>query len=136
MRKLMLFGVLVFSASLCQAGIFEIEMTGPGGHSNGNYGNVNAVHAGARAVLALEKAIPCAVPFDFKGGATVNAIAADVKFFLNTDPCMQEAQEVESLITQAVKQGASEENTFRAVKPGDMVRGFPAEIRFSVKQIR
>lgn len=53
MKKLLLIGLFGL-CSAANAAVFEVEMTGPGGHSNGNYGNVNAVHAGARAILALD----------------------------------------------------------------------------------
>lgn len=75
MNKLLAALVCAFAASAVSAATYEVFITGPGGHSNGSYGNTNAVHAGSRAVLELEKALPCAVITDFKGGATVNAIA-------------------------------------------------------------
>ena len=49
MKKLLLIGLFGL-CSAANAAVFEVEMTGPGGHSNGNYGNVNAVHAGAREI--------------------------------------------------------------------------------------
>ena len=134
MKKLLLIGLFGL-CSAANAAVFEVEMTGPGGHSNGNYGNVNAVHAGARAILALEKALPCASAYNFKGGATVNAIAGDTRFLVNTGVCKEDAAALQEKITAAVKQGADEENAFRPVKAGDLVKGFPAEIRFSVKQV-
>ena len=33
-----------------------VSIIGPGGHSNANYGNVNAVHAAARSIMLIEKA--------------------------------------------------------------------------------
>lgn len=69
----------------------------------------------------------------FKGGATVNAIAADAAFLVNTDGCGANALET---LTQAVKAGVDLENNFRGVKPGDMVRGFPADIKFSIKDLK
>ncbi|EJX08187.1 hypothetical protein EVA_03701, partial [gut metagenome] len=32
----------------------DVSIEGPGGHSNGNYGNVNALHAAARSIMAIE----------------------------------------------------------------------------------
>ncbi len=49
--------------------------------------------------------------------------------------CKEDAAALQEKITAAVKQGADEENAFRSVKAGDLVKGFPAEIRFSVKQV-
>ncbi len=45
-----------------------VSILGPGGHSNGNYGNVNAVHAAARSIMLIEKAAPDAVVSDIQGG--------------------------------------------------------------------
>ena len=107
--------------------------SGPGGHSNGSYGNTNAVHAGSRAVLELEKALPCAVITDFKGGATVNAIAGDAAFKVNTAMCKTPEVDNKALIEKAIKAGVDKENAFRGVKAGDLVKGFPAEIQFKIK---
>ena len=60
MKKVLLTLALGLAASVASATVYEVAITGPGGHSNGSYGNTNAVHAGARAVLAL--AIFAAVP--------------------------------------------------------------------------
>ena len=56
MNKLLAALVCAFAASAVSAATYEVFITGPGGHSNGSYGNTNAVHAGSRAVLELEKA--------------------------------------------------------------------------------
>ena len=50
-----------------------VSIIGPGGHSNGNYGNVNAVHAAARSIMLIEKAVPDAVVSDIQGGNSVNS---------------------------------------------------------------
>ena len=39
----------------------SVSIIGPGGHSNGDYGNVNAVHAAARSIMLIEKSVPDAV---------------------------------------------------------------------------
>ena len=80
MNKLLAALVCVLTASAVSAATYEVSITGPGGHSNGSYGNTNAVHAGSRAVLELEKALPCAVITDNKDGATENAIAGAAVF--------------------------------------------------------
>ncbi len=131
-KSLILIALGLFSAG-ASAATYEVSITGPGGHSNGNYGNTNAVHAGSRAVLQIEKLLPCASMSSFKGGATVNAIAADATFLVNIDGCGANALET---LTQAVKVGVDLENNFRGVKPGDMVRGFPADIKFSIKELK
>ena len=58
----------------------SVSVIGPGGHSNGSYGQTNALHAPARGILNIEKAVPTAVISGFNGGATVNAIEADARF--------------------------------------------------------
>ena len=63
--------------------VMTVDLQGPGGHSYRRYGNTNAVHAAARAISAIQAAIPdqrqCVV-FNFNGGATVNAIASNSSF--------------------------------------------------------
>ena len=118
---------------MASATVYEVAITGPGGHSNGSYGNTNAVHAGARAVLALEKLLPCADVSDFRGGASVNAIAADAHFVVDTAKCSMSKAKTKELVTKAVKAGADAENAFRGVKAGDLVKGFPADITFQIR---
>src|ERR1051325_992883 len=62
-----------------QSGAVRLEFQGPGGHSYGAYGRVSALHAAARAVLLIQKALP---PGSYQitnltGGNSVNAIASD-----------------------------------------------------------
>lgn len=129
MNKLLAALVCAFAASAVSAATYEVFITGPGGHSNGSYGNTNAVHAGSRAVLELEKALPCAVITDFKGGATVG----DAAFKVNTAMCKTPEVDNKALIEKAIKAGVDKENAFRGVKAGDLVKGFPAEIQFKIK---
>lgn len=76
-----LFLMLLLSGSaLAATQTLEVSLRGPGGHSNGNYGNTNAVHAAARSVMEIEKALPDAVIANLNGGSTVNAIAASASF--------------------------------------------------------
>ena len=133
MKKVLLTLVLGLAASVASATVYEVAITGPGGHSNGSYGNTNAVHAGARAVLALEKLLPCADVSDFRGGASVNAIAADAHFVVDTAKCSMGKAKTKELVTKAVKAGADAENAFRGVKAGDLVKGFPADITFKIR---
>ena len=125
MNKLLAALVCAFAASAVSAATYEVFITGPG--------NTNAVHAGSRAVLELEKALPCAVITDFKGGATVNAIAGDAAFKVNTAMCKTPEVDNKALIEKAIKAGVDKENAFRGVKAGDLVKGFPAEIQFKIK---
>ena len=41
-----------------QSGNVRVEFQGPGGHSSGAYGRVSALHAAARAVILIQKALP------------------------------------------------------------------------------
>lgn len=133
MKKVLIAVTLGFFISSVSAAVYEVSVTGPGGHSNGSYGNTNAVHAGSRMILELEKTLPCAVVTDFQGGATVNAIAADAHFRIHTQMCKTPEKENLKAIEKALTVGRDKENQFRGVKPGDMVRGFPADIKFTVK---
>src|SRR6188472_4605464 len=62
-----------------QTGQLRIEFQGPGGHSFGAYGRVSALHAAARAVILMQKALPAGSYqiLNLTGGNSVNAIASD-----------------------------------------------------------
>lgn len=129
-----------FAASVAMAdvsSVLAVDIQGPGGHSNGAYGNTNAVHAGARAIMEIEKAIPsqkqCVVS-GFSGGVSVNAIAADghFKVSLNAKDEKEMAQ-LKQKVEAAVKKGVDAENAFRSVKPGQLTGGVPAEVRYTIK---
>lgn len=119
------------SGAALAATTYTVTIEGPGGHSNGDYGNVNAVHAGARAVTALGQALPDAVIASMKGGATVNAIAADCTFTVTVADDKTAA--AKPVIEKTVSEAIAAENAFRGVKKGDLVRGAPAEVRATVK---
>lgn len=119
------------SGAVLAATTYTVTIEGPGGHSNGDYGNVNAVHAGARAVTALGQALPDAVIASMKGGATVNAIAADCTFTVTVAD--DKAAAAKPVIEKTVSEAIAAENAFRGVKKGDLVRGAPAEVRATVK---
>lgn len=119
------------SSAALAATTYTVTIEGPGGHSNGDYGNVNAVHAGARAVTALGQALPDAVIASMKGGATVNAIAADCTFTVTVAD--DKAAATKPVIEKTVSEAIAAENAFRGVKKGDLVRGAPAEVSATVK---
>src|SRR5690349_22126386 len=62
-----------------QSGNLRIEFQGPGGHSSGAYGRVSALHAAARAVILIQKALPAGSYqiTNLTGGNSVNSIASD-----------------------------------------------------------
>ena len=119
------------SGAALAATTYTVTIEDPGGHSNGDYGNVNAVHAGARAVTALGQTLPDAVIASMKGGATVNAIAADCTFTVTVAD--DKAAAAKPVIEKTVAEAIAAENAFRGVKKGDLVRGAPAEVRATVK---
>ena len=134
MKKVIFALALGLASAMASAAVYEVAITGPGGHSNGSYGNTNAVHAGARAILALEKALPCADVANFHGGASVNAIAADAHFTGDTARCTKlSAAKAKAAVEKAIKAGADAENAFRGVKKGDLTKGFPADITYEIK---
>ena len=62
-----------------QLGNLRVEFQGPGGHSSGAYGRVSALHAAARAVILMQKALPAGSfqILNLTGGNSVNSIASD-----------------------------------------------------------
>jgi len=73
----------------------RITVTGPGGHSWGDFGNPNAIHAAGRLIEALDRIPLTQTPKTtlnvgtISGGISINSIAPDVTFDLDlrsTDP--------------------------------------------------
>jgi metal-dependent amidase/aminoacylase/carboxypeptidase family protein len=124
------------TVSAQQSGNLRIEFQGPGGHSSGAYGRVNAVHAAARAVILMQKALPAGsyVITNLTGGNSVNSIASDGLIELRLTAASAAAyKELVAAVTKAAADGAAAENAFRGVKPGDLTAGAPATIRSFVK---
>ncbi|HZI60736.1 MAG TPA: M20/M25/M40 family metallo-hydrolase [Pyrinomonadaceae bacterium] len=103
---------------------YRVEITGPGGHSWGDFGLPNPVHALSRAVAKLSGyPLPREPRTTFnvgriEGGTSVNAIpekaAMDVDLRSGADV---ELRRLDSFFRRAVKQAADEENATR--RPGD-----------------
>ena len=110
-----------------------VSIIGPGGHSNGNYGNVNAVHAAARSIMLIEKSVPDAVVTAVTGGNSVNSIAAYANFrvLLEGDDAALKAKA--DKVKAAVEEGCKAENAFRGVKTGEVRDGLAADIRWTIK---
>lgn len=118
-----------------QTGNLRVEFQGPGGHSYGAYGRVSALHAAARAVMLIQKALPAGsyVITNLTGGNSVNAIASDGLIELKLTAANAAAyKELVAAVTKAAADGAAEENAFRGVKAGDLTSGAPATVRSTV----
>ena len=119
-----------------QSGNLRVEFQGPGGHSSGAYGRVSALHAAARAVILIQKALP-AGSFqitNLTGGNSVNSIASDGLIELKLSAANAAAyQKLVEAVTKAAADGAAAENAFRGVKAGDLTSGAPATVRSVVK---
>ena len=114
-----------------QSGGLRIDFQGPGGHSSGAYGRVSALHAAARAVILIQKALPAGSYqiTNLTGGNSVNSIASDGLIELKLTASSAAAyKELVALVTKAAA-----ENAFRGVKAGDLTAGAPATIRSIVK---
>jgi metal-dependent amidase/aminoacylase/carboxypeptidase family protein len=119
-----------------QSGNLRVEFQGPGGHSSGAYGRVSALHAAARAVLLIQKALPARSYqiTNLTGGNSVNSIASDGLIELKLTASNAAAyKDLVAAVTRAAAEGAAAENAFRGVKPGDLTAGAPAAVRSSVK---
>lgn len=111
----------------------SVSIIGPGGHSNGDYGNVNAVHAAARSIMLIEKAVPDAVVSDIQGGNSVNSIAASADFIVTITGDEASLKAQADKVKAAVEEGCKAENAFRGVKTGEVRNGVASDIRWSVK---
>lgn len=118
-----------------QSSNLRIEFQGPGGHSSGAYGRVSALHAAARAVILIQKALPAGSYqiLNLTGGNSVNSIASDglIEMKLNAGNA-NAYKELVAAVTKAAADGAAAENAFRGVKTGDLTAGAPATIRSKV----
>jgi metal-dependent amidase/aminoacylase/carboxypeptidase family protein len=115
-----------------QSGNVRIEFQGPGGHSSGAYGRVSALHAAARAVILIQKALPAGSYqiTNLTGGNSVNAIASDGLIELKLTAGNADAYKaLVTAVTTAAAEGAAAENAFRGVKAGDLTAGAPATVR-------
>jgi metal-dependent amidase/aminoacylase/carboxypeptidase family protein len=115
-----------------QSGGLKVEFQGPGGHSSGAYGRVSALHAAARAVILIQKALPAGSYqiTNLTGGNSVNSIASDGLIELKLNAANAAAyQALVAAVTKAAAEGAAAENAFRGVKPGDLTAGAPATVR-------
>ena len=121
------------ACSLAAGQTLGVSITGPGGHSNGDYGNVNAVHAAARSIMLSEKAVPDAVISDIQGGNSVNSIASSADFIVTItgDDASLKAQS--DKVTAAVEEGCKADNAIRGVTAGEVRNGVASDIRWSVK---
>ena len=121
-----------------QSGQLRVEFQGPGGHSSGAYGRVSALHAAARAVILIQKALPTGSYqiTNLTGGNSVNAIASDGLIELKLNAASAAAyKELVTAVTKAAAEGAAAENAFRGVKPGDLTAGAPATVRSKVSPL-
>ena len=118
-----------------KSGGVRVEFQGPGGHSFGAYGRVSALHAAARTVILLQKALPAGSYqiTNMTGGNSVNAIASDGLIELKLTAANAKAYDaLVAAVTKAAADGAAEENAFRGVKAGDLTAGAPATVRSKV----
>ena len=119
-----------------QSGKLRVEFQGPGGHSSGAYGRVSALHAAARAVILIQKALPSGSYqiTNLTGGNSVNSIASDGLIELKLSAANADAYKaLVTAVTKAAAEGADAENKFRGVKAGDLTSGAPATVRSFVK---
>ena len=126
------------SVSAQPSGGLRVEFQGPGGHSSGAYGRVSALHAAARAVILMQKALPAGSYqiTNLTGGNSVNSIASDGLIELKlTAPNAAAFQALVTAVTKAAAEGAAAENAFRSVKAGDLTAGAPATVRVIVKPV-
>src|SRR4029453_3043681 len=115
-----------------QSGNLRVEFQGPGGHSSGAYGRVSALHAAARAVILMQKALPAGSYqiTNLTGGNSVNSIASDGLIELKLPAANAAAYKaLVAAVTKAAAEAAAAENAFRGVKAGDLTSGAPATVR-------
>ncbi|MDR0587445.1 MAG: hypothetical protein LBG61_00495 [Burkholderiales bacterium] len=106
---------------------YTVAFQGPGGHSQGNYGRTNALHAAARAVVALENAGVDFYLKDIHGGNSVNAIASDG--YITVGLLKGDEAAFETAVKAAAEAGMNEENAFRNVSTDQIDNTLRVDIR-------
>jgi len=103
---------------------YRVTMTGPGGHSWGDFGTPNPVHALGRAISALVNyPLPKSPRTTFNvgkitGGESVNSIPSEATMEVDLRSSEEiELQRLDAYFRRAVLQAAEQENSSR--KPGD-----------------
>lgn len=118
-----------------------VSFQGPGGHSNGAYGNTNAVHAAGRGIQKIiDKTTALSTTgvsnniTGYNGGNSVNSIASDASYVIQLyAPSDETLASYKADIIAAINAGVDEENSFRNVIAGTtMTGGVPAWIRVQV----
>ena len=112
---------------------YRVELTGPGGHSWGDFGLPNPVHAIGRAISRLA-AYP--VPKDprttfnvgsIEGGTSVNAIPSRAAMEVDLRSAGEaQLRRLDSFFRRAIKEATDEENNRR--RPGDPVLQLHVEL--------
>ncbi len=102
-----------------------VGIEGPGGHSNGAFGNTSALHAAGNAITNMldgRGGLPAGASLNincFTGGNSVNSIAYNADFTVEACAAKEADMEaVKAYITENVKKGINEENAFRGIKEG------------------
>jgi len=103
---------------------YRVTMTGPGGHSWGDFGTPNPVHALGRAISSLVSyPLPKSPRTTFNigkiiGGESVNSIPSEATMEVDLRSSEEgELQRLDAYFRRAVLQAAEQENSSR--KPGD-----------------
>jgi tripeptide aminopeptidase len=100
---------------------YRVDLTGPGGHSYGNFGRPSPIHAAGRIIDRLaDLEVPANPKTTFNvgrisGGTAVNAIAEECSFEVDlrsVDPGILD--KIEAKLFEAVREGTAEENKARA----------------------
>jgi len=100
---------------------YRVDLTGPGGHSYGNFGRPSPIHAAGRIIDRLaDLQVPATPKTTFNvgrisGGTAVNAIAEECSFEVDlrsVDPGILDR--IEAKLFEAVREGTADENKVRA----------------------
>jgi acetylornithine deacetylase/succinyl-diaminopimelate desuccinylase-like protein len=105
---------------------YRVDLTGPGGHSYGNFGRPSPIHAAGRIIDRLaDLQVPATPKTTFNvgrisGGTAVNAIAEECSFEVDlrsVDPGILDR--IEAKLFEAVREGTADENKVRAASGAD-----------------
>jgi acetylornithine deacetylase/succinyl-diaminopimelate desuccinylase-like protein len=123
----------------------KVTVTGPGGHSWGDYGSPSAIHAAAEMVTELARLPVSATPKTtinvgtFNGGISVNTIAPEATFIIDLrsvdDGALRRIAEKVDAVLRAPRTGISTTVEVLGVRPAGLVSPSSRIVRLATQTL-
>jgi tripeptide aminopeptidase len=123
----------------------RVRVTGPGGHSWGDFGNANAIHIAAEIVAELARLPLPHTPKTtlsvgtFHGGISVNTIAPDAEFVVDLrsveEDALRRLAERVDLVLRAPRRGVTVDVEVMGVRPAGVVSPTSRIVRLAIETL-